>query len=394
MKILIVGAGIAGPTLAYWLGRYGFEATVVEQAGGLRAGGYLIDFWGAGYDIADRMGALPEIMRDGYRVQRLRVVNQDGKRTAGFPVDAFTRVTGGRYITVARTDLAAAIFARLGDGVERIFGDSVTQIERTSRGVEVKFEHEAAREFDLVVGADGLHSRVRELVYGPQNQFEQYLGYKVAAFEAEGYQPRDELTYVMYTEVGQQIGRFSQRDNRTLFLFTFSDPDPSVPGKVQDQKAALRKRYAGSGWECPKILDALDACGELYFDRVSQIRMPAEPGSWSRDRVTLVGDAAWCVSLLAGQGSALAMIGAYILAGELHRAQGDHGAAFARYQELFGPFVLMKQQAALRFAGAFAPKSRTSLFLRNQVLNLLTIPWIADWAFGRDFVDRIALQNY
>jgi 2-polyprenyl-6-methoxyphenol hydroxylase-like FAD-dependent oxidoreductase len=138
----------------------------------------------------------------------------------------------------------------------------------------------------------------------------------------------------------------------------------------------------------------LDAGSALYFDRVSQIQMEAQPGSWSRGRITLAGDAASCVSLLAGQGSALAMVAAYILAGELRRAGGDYAAAFRRYQELFGPFVLEKQRAALRFAGAFAPKSRFSLFLRNQIMNLMSISWVADLAVGRGLSDKIALPEY
>ena len=160
------------------------------------------------------------------------------------------------------------------------------------------------------------------------------------------------------------------------------------------QKALLRRRFGDSGWECPQILEALDAAGGLYFDRVSQIRMDPAQGLWTRGRVALVGDAAFCVSFLAGQGSALAMVAAYVLAGELHRADGNYAEAFARYRELFEPFILKKQRAALRFAGSFAPKSNFSLFFRNQVMKLLAIPWVADLSFGRDFADRIALPDY
>jgi 2-polyprenyl-6-methoxyphenol hydroxylase-like FAD-dependent oxidoreductase len=393
MRVLILGAGIAGPTLAYWLLHYGFEPTIVEKAPRLRTGGYVIDFWGAGFDIADRMGLLPALLQKGYTVQELRVVNQSGKRVAGFPVEAFFRATKGRYTTVSRADLAATIFGKIDGKVEAILGDSVSRIEQDERTVRVAFEHGPEREFDLVVGADGLHSEVRKLVFGEQNQFEKYLGYKVAAFEVEGYRPRDELVYVLYTEVHQQVGRFTLHGDRTLFLFTFAD-DNADTGDTAAQKALLRKRFGNSGWECPQILDALDASNELYFDRVSHICMEARPGLWTQGRVTLLGDAASCVSLLAGQGSALAMVGAYILAGELHRSKDDYAQAFARYQQLFAPFVQGKQKAALRFAGFFGPKSKTSLFIRNQVMNLLRIPWVADFTVAGEITDKLALPQY
>jgi 2-polyprenyl-6-methoxyphenol hydroxylase-like FAD-dependent oxidoreductase len=156
----------------------------------------------------------------------------------------------------------------------------------------------------------------------------------------------------------------------------------------------LTDRFGKSGWECRRILDALQTANELYFDRVSQIDMGDAPGSWANGRVALVGDAAFCISLLGGQGSALAMAAAYVLAGELERAVGRHDEAFARYQQLFGPFVSMKKRAARRFAGAFAPKSIFSLFLRNQIFRLLSIGWIADLAVGRGFSDRLTLPNY
>jgi 2-polyprenyl-6-methoxyphenol hydroxylase-like FAD-dependent oxidoreductase len=396
MRVLVSGSGIAGPTLAFWLSHYSMEPTIVEKAPQLRIGGYIIDFWGLGFDIADRMGLLPEIRNRGYVAREVRIVNPSGKRISGFSVESLSRVVQGRYISLARSDLAASIYHAIEGKVETIFNDSVAQIEQTAKGVHVTFESGTVRDFDLVIGADGLHSRVRELVFGPQNQFERYLGYKVAAFEVGGYRPRDELVYVMYTEVGQQVGRFAMRDDRTLFLFTFAAPQiqEAAIDDIHAQKALLRKRFGKSGWECPKILDALDGAKELYFDRVSQVFMGRQTGSWTRGRVCLVGDAAFCVSLLAGQGCALAMTAAYILVGELHRAGADYATAFARYQERFAPFVLQKQKSALRFAGTFAPKSKFSMFLRNRIMNLMQIPLVADLAAGRDLADDLTLPEY
>ena len=367
----------------------------LKSAPRLRTGGYIIDFWGAGFDIAEQMGILPEVLQ-----QRLQGSRTEGGWPEGeiaWPGSRSTHssaMTRGRYISVPRSELAASIFDRLEGKVETIFGESVDGIEQTDRCVRVTLRSGGVREFDLLVGADGLHSRVRELAFGPERDFEKFLGYKVAAAAVEGYRPRDELVYVLYTEVGQQVGRFTMRDNRTLFLFTFADSDLESPDRVEGQKALLRRRFGSSGWECPQILDALDGSRDFYFDRVSQIHMPPGPGLWTRGRVTLVGDAAFCVSLLAGQGSALAMVAAYVLAGELHRSNGDYAGAFRRYQDLFGPFVAGKQKAALRFAGSFAPKSKLSLFLRNRIFNLMSIGWVANLALGSGLADKIVLPDY
>ena len=394
MRVLISGAGVAGPTLAFWLLRNGFTPVLVESAPRLRTGGYVIDFWGAGFEIANRMGLLPHIRPFGYIVNEIRVVNDAGAPVVSLPAEVFSSATQGRFISIPRGDLAAAIYASLDGKVETLFGDRIAGIDSSSGdGVTVSFEHHQTRRFDLIIGADGLHSGVRRLVFGEESRFERYLGLKAAAFAAPGYAPRDPLVYVMYTQVGRQVFRFSLNDGATMFLLTFRDPDPAIPPTLAAQKALLRSRFAGAGWECPRILDALDLCSDLYFDRVSQIHMGSAPGAWSRGRVALLGDAAFCVSLLAGQGTALAMVAAYILATELAHANGDFSRAFARYRQRFGPFVLGKQKAATRMAGFFAPRSPLSLFLRDRVLGMMSHPWITRLAVGRSLIDRIDLSD-
>lgn len=274
--------------------------------------------------------------------------------------------------------------------METIFGDSIAAIEQAADAVHVTFAGGAARRFDLIFGADRLHSNTRSLVFGPQGQSEKYLGYKVAAFEIEGYRPRDEEVYVMYTEVGKQVARFAMRDDRTTILFVYADEHEATPHDLAGQKAAIRFVFEGEGWECGPILAGFERTQELYFDRVSQIQMDA----WTSGRVALLGDAAFCASLLAGEGSALAMIAAYVLAGELDRAAGDHMAAFAGYERLMRPFIIEKQKAAKGLAGAFAPKSEISLFLRNQVSKVLSIPFLAHLAIGRGLEDHIDLPDY
>ena len=359
MKIAINGIGVAGPTLAYWLQKSGHEVTLIEQAPQFRAGGYVIDFWGLGYDIAEKMGLIPGIRELGYQVQEVRYVDARGRKCGGFGTDVFKRMTNGRFTSLRRSDLSATLYGSLAGNTETIFGDSIASIEDTGQIVRVGLDHSAPREFDLVIGADGLHSRIRQLIFGAENNHEYSFGYHVAAFEATGYQPRDELVYLSHNLPGRQISRLSMRDDKTLFLFIFRDeymPNNREPSTMEERKAVVKHVFADAGWECPQILEAMQSAGDLYFDRVSQIRM----NHWTRGRTALVGDAAACVSLLAGEGTGLAIAEAYILAGELHRSGEDYAAAFAKYENRLMPFLKRKQESAAKFASAFAPKRRSA----------------------------------
>jgi 2-polyprenyl-6-methoxyphenol hydroxylase-like FAD-dependent oxidoreductase len=258
--------------------------------------------------------------------------------------------------------------------------------------VHVTFERGRDRDFDIVVGADGLHSAVRDIVFGPQEQFERQLGYRVAAFEIANYRPRDELIYVSYSTPGRQVARFAVHGDRTLVLFVFVADlmGAEEPRNDDERKDTLRRIFAGAGWECAQILEAMDAIEDIYFDRVSQIRMD----SWSKGRVILVGDAASCVSLLAGEGTGLAMTQAYVLAGELARAEGDYRRAFRRYEQVLRPLIESKQRSAEKFAATFAPRTAAGLWFRNQATNLMNIPPLANLLMGSSLRDDIELPDY
>ncbi len=390
--VLISGAGICGPTLAFWLKAAGFEPTLIEHAPALRSGGYVVDFWGLGYDIAERMGLAGEIDRIGYHTREMRVVDSLGHRVTGFGTKIFREFTDGRFVTLGRSDLSRLLFEKIKGTTEIILGDEIVGLQEHADRVQVQFRHAAERRFDLVIGADGLHSNVRRLAFGPQDRFEKQLGYLVAAFEVRGYRPRDDDVYVMYNEPGRMLGRFALHDDRTLFLFVFAADVGRLPEMpdLAAQKALLSQNFGGAKWECPRILGELDRTQDLYFDDVSQIRME----SWSRGRVALAGDAAFCVSLMAGQGAALAMTAAYVLAGELAKASGRHEEAFGKYEELLQAYVGSKQRAAEHSAAAFAPKTRWGLFLRNQVIKAFAIPGLARLVFGRGIIDTLQLPDY
>ncbi len=251
--VLISGAGIAGPTIAYWLKAAGYVPTLVERAPALRRGGYVVDFWGLGYDIAERMGLLPAIDDVGYHAQEMRIVDDGGRRIAGFGTRVFDELTGGRYITLARSDLSRLLTGTIGDSTEIVFDDEIVSLEERADEVRVQLRRGGERGFDLVIGADGLHSTVRRLAFGPQHAFERHLGYVVAAFEARGYDVRNENMYLMYGQPGHMIGRFALHDDRTLFLFVFADDAGRWPGTPADQKAKLRDVYGCARWEWPAI---------------------------------------------------------------------------------------------------------------------------------------------
>ena len=393
MRIIINGAGIAGPTLAYWLRKGGHEVVLVESAPQLRTGGYVIDFGLVGYDIAEKMGLIPRLRELGYQVKETRFVDRRGRTSASIVTDSLDRLTHGRYISLQRSDLAVTIYGALDGAVETIFGDSVASIEEIGQSVRVGFDHAPPREADLVIGADGLHSRVRQLVFGRDVGGELSLGYHVAAFEVEGYRPRDELVYVGYGVPGRQIFRFSMRKDKTLFLLVFRDTylPTERPANDQERKSALIHVFADVGWECPQILAAMANVGDLYFDRVSQIRLDR----WTKGRTALVGDAAACASLLAGQGSLLAMAEAYVLAGELHTCGGDYAAAFARYEQRLMPWLKRKQKTTVRFASSFAPKTAFGIAFRSLVVPLMRpLPFVMDYFIGRELRDQVQLPDY
>ena len=325
--VLISGASIAGPTLAYWLDRYGFDVSVVERAGTVRSGGYPIDIRGTAIDVVERMGLLAQLQAAHIDARKLTFLDADGAPIGIIQPEALTGGVSGRDIELPRGTLASLLYGLTRHGVIRYrFNDLIAALEDDGAGVNVRFKSGAEGRFDIVVGADGLHSNTRDLVFGPEAPFNHYLGYCFNLFSM----PNDAgLAHegVIWAEPGRMAGVYAVGHSDTLHAFlTFAAQEPPFQGHpdVGQQRQRTAEVFAGAGWQVPRLVEAMQRADDLFFDTVSQIRMPR----WSSGRVVLVGDAAHAPSFLSGQGSSLALVGAYVLAGELSK-HAEPAEAFA-----------------------------------------------------------------
>jgi 2-polyprenyl-6-methoxyphenol hydroxylase-like FAD-dependent oxidoreductase len=363
--VLICGAGIAGPTLAYWLARRGFQPTVVERTQGLRSSGNPVDVRGGAAQVASRMGILPRLREAATHATGLAFVTPSGRQIGPLRLGR----PRGDEVEVPRADLATILSDAARDDAEFMFGDSITALRQDAGGVDVTFEHAAPRRFDLVVGTDGLHSTVRTLVFGPETGFIHHLGLYIATLPL-GRPAANPTTILMYNAPGRSLTVHPVRGNAGA-AFIFRGPAiPDLDHRDTDaHKRITLDAYADDGWqpsELPDLHDHLRAADDLYFDSVSQVRLPA----WSRGRVTLLGDAASCVSLF-GDGSSLAMIGATTLAETLAATPEDHTAAFRAYETRHRKAINPRQRGHALAAALLVPTTQTGITVRNLTTRLL-----------------------
>lgn len=370
LKILVSGGGLAGLALAYWLHHHGHEAVVIERAPDLRRDGYGLDFFGTGYDVAERMGIIEALAKTQIFMDKgsgIAFVNEDGKPVAELKTDAVREVLGGKYMGLMHYNLEEVLYDAVKDDVEIRFGTSITAVTQSPESVTVTYENGNRETFDLLVGADGIHSNVRNLVFGPEKEFAFYMGYYLACyFIPDKYQLP--ATWANYTEPGRQVGAYdTDREGQlaTLFLWQAED-EGHIPHDKRAEK--IRTAFTDMGWLTSQILDDMPGDGkDILVDTVTQIRMD----TWRNGRVVLVGDAAGCMTLISGQGASMAIGGAYVLAEELSQTE-DWQQALANFEHRVKPQMDLRQRKAHDFAKQFVPGSELGVKAEMMMMKLVT----------------------
>jgi len=368
MRILISGASIAGPVLAYWLTRCDFEVTVVERAPTLRkTGGHAVDLFRPSMEISAKMGVLPRIEALATGTDTLMLYRK-GRRPARIDLTKIIGAASDRHVEIMRDDLSEVYYEAGRQDVEYLFGDSITAI---SPDGEVTFEHAAARRFDIVVGADGLHSNVRRLIFGDEAGLSRFIGGYLAVVSApKAISFNGEM--VVHFGAGRLAGIYSAEhldDARVLFMFRSKDELQYHHRDVLRQKELLRDVFTGMDPEVNRWLDEIDRTPSFYFDSITQLQLD----TWSSGRVTLVGDAGYCPGPAVGGSTSLAVVGAYVLAGELARARGDYAAAFAAYEREMRQPVLRSRAFARGAAKSLVPGSRAAAWAMTQAVQLVSL---------------------
>ena len=382
-NILINGGGIAGPCLAYWLTKRGHAVTITEQSRELRIGGQAVDFRGPSIEVLDRMGLLEEVRANATNMGPLILVDERGEEVGRLPAEVFSG-----ELEIFWGDLARIVHEAVRDVVDFRFGVRVTALADHGDRIEATLSDGSRAAYDLVIGADGLHSGVRQLVFGPEEQYVTQLGQVFGFFDIENRQRLDHRGMAAMLPGRTAVLQATDPDKPARASFYLTDSNIHFDHRdTERNKQLFAERFSGIGWEVPNFVQALTEADQVYFDSIAQVHL----NSYARGRVCLIGDAAWCASPRSGMGTSLAVVGAYVLAHELQSAGGDYATAFARYQQLLAPYVARCQQLALmslkmdRFSSGWIGRVRNFglRFLRIPALRNLVIR--QSLAVGRSF---------
>jgi 2-polyprenyl-6-methoxyphenol hydroxylase-like FAD-dependent oxidoreductase len=369
MRILISGASIAGPVLAYWLTQHGFDVTVVERAPALRkTGGHAVDLFRPSMEISARMGVLPQIEGLATGTNTATIYREGARWPARVDLTKAVSAVSDRHVEIMREDLSEVYYDAGRDHVEYLFGDSITAI---SPDGEVTFEQAAPRRFDVVVGADGLHSNVRRLVFGEDAGHTQFLSGYLAVESMPKTLARDG-EMVTHIGAGRLAAIYTARpldDARAVFMFRSKQELEYHYRDALRQKELLRGAFAGVHPRVNCWLDELDRTPAFYFDSITQLQL----NTWSRGRVTLVGDAGYCPGPAVGGSTSIAVLGAYVLAGELSQARGDHVRAFAAYEQHMAEPVRRSRALARGVAKSIIPGSAAGVWALTRGAQLVSL---------------------
>lgn len=373
--VLISGAGVAGPALACWLNRTGYRVVVVELADGIRPGGQTVDVRGAGRVVVEQMGLLDQMRQRSLDQRGIAWVRADGRRRAEMPVSAFHGNGVVSQLEILRGDLADVLYQATAAEVDYRFGTRITELAQSDDGVAAELSDGTSLRADLVVGADGPHSAVRRLTFGPEEKFVRPLGGYHAWFTAPDTVGLDGW-YLMYQAPGGLNASMRPSHDPTIAKASLafrSQPLQYDRGDLDAQRELLAARFAGAGWQCDALVAAARRADDFYFDAFTQVHLDG----WSSGRVALVGDAGYCPSPLSGMGTSLALVGAYVLAGELSQGDDDLSAALARYEQVMRPYVHRCQQLPNGIDG-YVPKSAADIRI-----NALVMKYMQRWPFRR-----------
>ena len=368
MKILISGAGIAGLTLAWWLNRAGHEPVIVEKRNNPDDAGFMIDFYGSGFDVAEKMGLIDRLKERHYSMHELIFVNRQGRRLGAMNIDKFRKLLNYRHYNFLRGDLESVLYASIKDKVQIRFGTTITSINSDEKKVQAVSSDNSQWECDLLIGADGIHSHVRRLALGIGSECEKFLGYYVVCGIIDNILDKRHV-FLSRLEPGVQVAAYSIDNNRLATFITFKS-SKQIGHDREARVSELKSICKGMKWVVPELVAETVKSPEFYFDAVSQVQLSA----WHKGRIGLVGDACQCLTLLAGQGASMAMAGAYYLAEKLEAAGGNFQKAFTDYENLLKPEIETRQAAARKLAGSFVPESWFSIGIVLLFMRFLFFP--------------------
>jgi 2-polyprenyl-6-methoxyphenol hydroxylase-like FAD-dependent oxidoreductase len=392
MRVLISGGGIAGPAAAFWLRRAGADVTIVETASGPRPGGHAVDVRGIARTVVERMGLLDTVKANRVDERGIAMVDRDNRWRGVMSADAFGGEGIVAEIEIARGDLGRILYDATAAGADYRFGDRIVRLEPDVNGVDVTFHGGGTERYDLVIGADGVHSAVRALAFGPEKEFVRYLGGYGAYFTVPD--PGDlDHHFCMYRAPGGLVaGLRPERGGTAKASLSFTEPQARYERITRaEAEKVLTERLTGAGWRVDEFLAAMPAAGDFYFDSINQVHVE----TWHRGRVVLLGDAASCGSPLAGLGTSVALVGAYVLAGELAAANGDPGTGLAAYQRVLQPYAKAAMELPPGGIKGFAPQTRTMIWLSTRSMTMMNHwPMSAIMRKVANRADAISLPDY